>query len=74
MAARTACQSYFFVASSRPLAASFSCKEAFSNSSAVLILSTIGIMCVYISVIMFKGAAAELREKKAAQQAGHPLS
>jgi hypothetical protein len=46
----------------------------FSNSSAVLILTTIGIMCVYISAIMFKGAAAELREKKAGKQAGHPLS
>ncbi len=46
----------------------------FDISSAVLILSTIGIMCVYISAIMFKGAAAELREKKAAKQAGHPLS
>jgi hypothetical protein len=46
----------------------------FSNSSAVLILSTIGIMCVYISAIMIKGAAAEIREKKAAKQAGHPLS
>jgi hypothetical protein len=31
-------------------------------------------MCVYITVIMFKGAAAELREKKAAKQASHPLS
>lgn len=46
----------------------------FSNSSAALILTTIGLMCVYITVIMFKGAAAELREKKAAQQASHPLS
>jgi len=26
-------------------------------------------MCVYISAIMFKGAAAEIREKKAANQA-----
>jgi hypothetical protein len=31
-------------------------------------------MCIYISVIMFKGAAAEIREKKAANQSSHPLS
>ena len=46
----------------------------FSSSSTVLILSTIGLMCVYITAIMLKGAAAELREKKAANQASHPLS
>jgi hypothetical protein len=41
----------------------------YSTPSAALILVTIGLMCVYISVIMFKGAAAELREKKAREQA-----
>ncbi len=40
----------------------------FSNSSAVLILGTIGVMCIYIIMIMFKGAAQELREKKAGQR------
>ncbi len=38
----------------------------FSNSSAALILVTISLMCIYITVIMFKGAAAEIREKKQA--------
>ncbi len=37
----------------------------YSNSSAVLILGTISIMCIYITVIMLKGAAAELRDKRA---------
>ena len=41
----------------------------FATPSAALILGTIGLMCVYISVIMFKGAAEELREKKAREQA-----
>lgn len=41
----------------------------YSISSAALILVTISLMCVYISVIMFKGAAAELREKKLREQA-----
>jgi hypothetical protein len=33
-----------------------------------LILSTIAIICLYIMGIMFKGAARELRDKKAQQQ------
>ena len=40
----------------------------FTNSAAVLILSTIGIICIYIMGIMFKGAAQELREKKEREQ------
>jgi uncharacterized membrane protein YfcA len=40
----------------------------YAASSAVLILVTIGLMCVYISAIMFKGAAEELREKKARER------
>ena len=36
----------------------------FTNSAAVLILGTISVICLYIIVIMFKGAAQELREKK----------
>ncbi|MEW6668320.1 MAG: sulfite exporter TauE/SafE family protein [Thermodesulfobacteriota bacterium] len=45
----------------------------YSISSAALILITISLMCVYITVIMLKGAAAELREKKVKQPA-HPLA
>jgi hypothetical protein len=37
----------------------------FEVSAAVLILTTIAAICIYIISIMFKGAAAELREKKA---------
>jgi len=44
----------------------------YSTSSAVLILGTISLMCIYISWIMFRGAAAELREKKAREQAAQP--
>jgi uncharacterized membrane protein YfcA len=40
----------------------------FSNASAALILTTIGLMCIYIMAIMFKGAANELREKKVREQ------
>ena len=40
----------------------------FTDSAAVLILSTIAIICIYIMGIMFKGAANELREKKAREQ------
>jgi uncharacterized membrane protein YfcA len=40
----------------------------FSTSAAVLILTTIGLMCIYIVSIMFKGAANELREKKARER------
>jgi uncharacterized membrane protein YfcA len=40
----------------------------FQASAAVLILSTIGVMCIYIMAIMFKGAAQELREKKSQVQ------
>ena len=42
----------------------------FEASAAVLILSTIGIMCLYIMGIMFKGASQELREKKIREQMG----
>lgn len=44
----------------------------FGNAAAVLILGTIGVICVYIIIIMFRGAAAELREKKMAAQAVAP--
>jgi uncharacterized membrane protein YfcA len=37
----------------------------FEMPAAVLILSTIGLICLYIMGIMFKGAAKELRDKKA---------
>ena len=40
------------------------------QSAAVLILSTIGVLCLYIMQIMFTGAARELRDKKANVQAG----
>ena len=40
----------------------------FETPAAVLILSTIGIICLYIMGIMFKGAAQELREKKIREQ------
>lgn len=40
----------------------------FQTSAAVLILGTIGIICIYIMVIMFRGAAQELREKKNREQ------
>lgn len=36
----------------------------FETPAAILILGTIGIICLYIMWIMFKGAAQELREKK----------
>lgn len=36
----------------------------YETPAAVLILSTIGVLCIYIMGIMFKGAANELREKK----------
>jgi uncharacterized protein len=39
----------------------------FNQSSAVLILSAIGALCIYIISILWKGAAEELREKKALQ-------
>ena len=39
----------------------------FNNSSAVLILGAIGLLCLYIMQILWKGAAAELREKKLLQ-------
>lgn len=41
----------------------------FDNLAAVLILGTIWVICIYIVVIMFKGAAAELREKKSRKAA-----
>ncbi|MEG6549904.1 sulfite exporter TauE/SafE family protein [Desulfocurvibacter africanus] len=37
----------------------------FNNSSAVIILGTISLICLYIIKIMFTGAAQELRDKKA---------
>ncbi len=40
----------------------------FETPAAVLILSTIGLICLYIMGIMFKGAANELREKKEREQ------
>lgn len=40
----------------------------FDNSSAVLILGAIGALCLYIIQILWRGAAAELREKKLTQQ------
>jgi uncharacterized membrane protein YfcA len=40
----------------------------YETSAAVLILSIIGVICLYIMGIMFKGAARELREKKSQQQ------
>jgi hypothetical protein len=41
----------------------------FNAAAAVIILGAIGIICAYIMAIMFKGAAQELREKKAREQA-----
>lgn len=38
----------------------------YDTAAAALILSVIGAICIYIMSIMFKGAAAELREKKLA--------
>ena len=40
----------------------------FEIPAAVLILTTIGVICIYIMTIMFKGAAQELRDKKAREQ------
>jgi hypothetical protein len=40
----------------------------FSTPSAVIILGTIFLMCIYITAVMLKGAAAELREKKEREQ------
>lgn len=41
----------------------------FNAAAAVIILGAIGIICAYIMAVMFKGAAQELREKKAREQA-----
>jgi uncharacterized membrane protein YfcA len=41
----------------------------YETLAAVLILGTIGVICLYIMGIMFKGAAQELRDKKAREQA-----
>ncbi|KJS30152.1 MAG: membrane protein [Desulfatitalea sp. BRH_c12] len=41
----------------------------YETPAAVLILGTIGVICLYIMGIMFKGAAQELRDKKAREQA-----
>ncbi|MFH1992977.1 MAG: sulfite exporter TauE/SafE family protein, partial [Pseudomonadota bacterium] len=38
----------------------------YAAAAAVLILSTISLICIYIMNIMFRGAAQELREKKKA--------
>jgi hypothetical protein len=43
---------------------------AFSAASAVVILGTITIICLYIMRVMIQGAAKELREKKASDRAG----
>ena len=40
----------------------------FETPAAVLILGTIGSICIYIMGIMFKGAAQELREKRTREQ------
>jgi hypothetical protein len=42
----------------------------YTQSAAALILTTIGVICLYIMKIMFVGAARELREKKAGTQIG----
>jgi uncharacterized protein len=41
----------------------------FEISATVLILGTISVICLWICAVMFKGAAAELREKKLREQA-----
>ncbi|SHF87199.1 hypothetical protein SAMN02745206_02812 [Desulfacinum infernum DSM 9756] len=41
----------------------------YNAAAAVIILGAIGIICAYIMAVMFKGAAQELREKKAREQA-----
>ncbi|MDY6910100.1 MAG: sulfite exporter TauE/SafE family protein [Thermodesulfobacteriota bacterium] len=43
----------------------------FEAAAAVVILGAISIICLYIIVVMFKGAAAELREKKLRQEGVH---
>ena len=40
----------------------------YNMSATVTILSAVGLICIYICGIMFKGAANELREKKASQK------
>jgi hypothetical protein len=40
----------------------------FDLPATVVILGAVGAICVYICGIMFKGAANELREKKASQK------
>lgn len=45
----------------------------FETPAAVLILGTIGVICLYIMGIMFKGAAQELRDKKAREQVTETL-
>ena len=41
----------------------------FNTPAAVIILTAIGGLCLYIMYIMFKGAAQELREKRQASGA-----
>lgn len=43
----------------------------FNAAAAVVILGAISIICLYIITIMFKGAAAELREKKLREEGVH---
>ncbi len=40
----------------------------FNDSATVVILGAIGIICIFIMSVMFRGAAAELRAKKAKEQ------
>lgn len=44
----------------------------FGNAAAVVVLEAISVISLYICVIMARGAAHELREKKARQAAAHP--
>jgi hypothetical protein len=43
----------------------------FNAAATVVILGAISIICLYIITIMFKGAAAELREKKLREEGLH---
>jgi hypothetical protein len=42
----------------------------YGSAAAILILGAIGLLCLYIITIMWKGAAAELREKKTGLRIG----
>jgi uncharacterized membrane protein YciS (DUF1049 family) len=41
---------------------------SYNISATITILGAVGLICLYICGIMFKGAANELREKKASQK------